>query len=264
MAKKKFKLNFVFDAPVTISFCLISVVLFVLNQIVLNQIVLKGSLDGKILSSPTTSAGPVPFIASNPASYFRLFLYAFGAQNWVLLFTNLMFLLMLGPSQEERYGSVVIGIMMGVSILFSGVLNACFCETSLKGCNCVIFMMIFLNSFMSFSKKKIPASFFIIFIFYIIKEILQVTDKRFSGIVGLIICITGGLCGSLFAFLTSPKARAEKKSEKTSKPISSMTAEEKTAFLEELDSQSPRNRANKTKKSDSNDDDTTVIGTIKF
>ena len=68
---------------------------------------------------------------------------------------------------------------------------------------------------------------------------------------------------SLFAFLTSPKARAEKKSEKNSKPIKSMTAEEKTAFLEELDSQSPRNNSKKSKKSDS-DDDTTVIGTIKF
>ena len=258
MAMKKIKLNFVFDAPVTISFCLISVILFVLNQFVF-----KGTLDGMILSSPTTVSGPVPFVVSNPASYFRLFLYAFSAQNWLLLFTNLMFLLMLGPSQEERYGSVVIGIMIGVSILFSGVLNACFCETSLKGCNCVVFMMIFLNSFMSFSKKKIPASFVIIFIFYIIKEILQVSDKRLSGIVGLIICITGGLCGSLFAFLTSPKARAEKKSEKTSRPISSMTAEEKTAFLEELDSQSPRNNSKKSKKSDS-DDDTTVIGTIKF
>ena len=42
-----------------------------------------------------------------------------------------------------------------------------------------------------------------------------------------------------------------------------MTAEEKTAFLEELDSQSPRNNSKKAKKSDS-DDDTTVIGTIKF
>ena len=153
--------------------------------------------------------------------------------------------------------------MMGVSIIFSGVLNACFCETSLKGCNCVIFMMIFLNSFMSFSKKKIPSSFVIIFIFYIVKEILQVSDKRLSGIVGLIICIAGGLCGSLFAFLTSPKARAEKKSEKNAKNTAPMTMEEKTAFLEELDSQSPRNHSKKSKKYDS-DDDTTVIGTIKF
>lgn len=259
MAKKKFKFNFVFDSPVTISFSLLSVLLFVLNCLAI-----KGSLDIKILSSPTTSAGPIPFMATQISSYLRLFLYAFGSQNFVGLLSNLLFLLMLGPVMEERYGSLVIGIMMAVSVLFSGVLNTCFCETSLQGCMPIIFMMIFLNSFMSFSKKKIPASFFIIFIFYIIKEILQVTDKRFSGIVGLIICITGGLCGSLFAFLTSPKARAEKKSEKTSKPISSMTAEEKTAFLEELDSQSPRNRANKTKKSDSNDDDTTVIGTIKF
>ena len=61
MAMKKIKLNFVFDAPVTISFCLISVILFVLNQFVF-----KGTLDGMILSSPTTIAGPVPFVVSNP------------------------------------------------------------------------------------------------------------------------------------------------------------------------------------------------------
>lgn len=39
-----------------------------------------------------------------------------------------------------------------------------------------------------------------------------------------------------------------------------MTQEERAAYLEELDSQSPRNRKNK--KND--DDDTTVIGTLKF
>lgn len=252
MAKKKFKFNFVFDSPVTISFSLLSVLLFVLNCLPI-----KGTLDIKILSSPTTSAGPIPFMATQISSYLRLFLYAFGSQNFVGLLSNLLFLLMLGPVMEERYGSLVIGIMMAVSVLFSGVLNTCFCETSLQGCMPIIFMMIFLNSFMSFSKKKIPVSFLVIFVFYIVRE---VSGKTFSEIVGLIICITGGLCGSLFAFLTSPKARAEKKSEKTSKPISSMTAEEKTAFLEELDSQSPRNRKNK--KND--DDDTTVIGTLKF
>ena len=63
--------------------------------------------------------------------------------------------------------------------------------------------------------------------------------------------------------MTSPKARAEKKSEKNAKNTAPMTMEEKTAFLEELDSQSPRNHSKKSTKSDS-DDDTTVIGTIKF
>lgn len=251
MAKKKFKFNFVFDSPVTISFSLLSVLLFVLNCLPI-----KGTPDIKILSSPTTSAGPIPFMATQISSYLRLFLYAFGSQNFVGLLSNLLFLLMLGPVMEERYGSLVIGIMMAVSVLFSGVLNTCFCETSLQGCMPIIFMMIFLNSFMSFSKKKIPVSFFVIFVFYIVRE---VSGKTFSEIVGLIICITGGLCGSLFAFLTSPKARAEKKSAK-SENDRQMTQEERAAYLEELDSQSPRNRKNK--KND--DDDTTVIGTLKF
>ena len=251
MAKKKFKFNFVFDSPVTISFSLLSVLLFVLNCLAI-----KGTLDVKILSSPTTSAGPIPFMATQISSYLRLFLYAFGSQNFVGLLSNLLFLLMLGPVMEERYGSLVIGIMMAVSVLFSGVLNTCFCETSLQGCMPIIFMMIFLNSFMSFSKKKIPVSFLVIFVFYIARE---VSGKTFSEIVGLIICITGGLCGSLFAFLTSPKVRAEKKSAK-SENDRQMTQEERAAYLEELDSQSPRNRKNK--KND--DDDTTVIGTLKF
>lgn len=251
MAKKKFKFNFVFDSPVTISFSLLSVLLFVLNCLAI-----KGTLDVKILSSPTTSAGPIPFMATQISSYLRLFLYAFGSQNFVGLLSNLLFLLMLGPVMEERYGSLVIGIMMAVSVLFSGVLNTCFCETSLQGCMPIIFMMIFLNSFMSFSKKKIPVSFLVIFVFYIAREVF---GKTFSEIVGLIICITGGLCGSLFAFLTSPKVRAEKKSAK-SENDRQMTQEERAAYLEELDSQSPRNRKNK--KND--DDDTTVIGTLKF
>ena len=251
MAKKKIKFNFVFDSPVTISFSLLSVLLFVLNCFAI-----KGTLDVKILTSPTTSAGPIPFMATQISSYLRLFLYAFGSQNFVGLLSNLLFLLMLGPVMEERYGSLVIGIMMAVSVLFSGVLNTCFCETSLQGCMPIIFMMIFLNSFMSFSKKKIPVSFLVIFVFYIARE---VSGKTFSEIVGLIICITGGLCGSLFAFLTSPKARAEKKSAK-SENDRQMTQEERAAYLEELDSQSPRNRKNK--KND--DDDTTVIGTLKF
>lgn len=251
MAKKKIKFNFVFDSPVTISFSLLSVLLFVLNCLAF-----KGTLDVKILSSPTTSAGPIPFMATQIYSYLRLFLYAFGSQNFVGLLSNLLFLLMLGPVMEERYGSLVIGIMMAVSVLFSGVLNTCFCETSLQGCMPIIFMMIFLNSFMSFSKKKIPVSFLVIFVFYIARE---VSGKTFSEIVGLIICITGGLCGSLFAFLTSPKVRAEKKSAK-SENDRQMTQEERAAYLEELDSQSPRNRKNK--KND--DDDTTVIGTLKF
>jgi hypothetical protein len=65
------------------------------------------------------------------------------------------------------------------------------------------------------------------------------------------------LCGSLFAFLTSPKVKASKK---TSGGL--LSRAEKIAYAEEIDSQSPRNKKNKTPSYD--DDETTVVGTLKF
>ena len=42
---------------------------------------------------------------------------------------------------------------------------------------------------------------------------MQVMRKNLNGIIGVVIIAAGGLCGSLFAFLTSPKARKAKKNE---------------------------------------------------
>lgn len=253
MAKKKFKLNLnvAYDAPVTLTFSIICVVLFLLNTFAF-----KGTLTDKFLASATSVSGAHAFLVKSPVSYLRLIFYVFGAVSSSALITELLFILLLGPSMEERYGSIVIGIMIGVSALFSGVLNACFGESSLIGASPVIFMLIFLNSFMSFSKKKIPLSFVAVFVLFILREIFE---NNLNGIIGIVICIAGGLCGSLFAFLTSPKARSEKKKSKESSTTANV---DKTAFLEELDSQSPRNKKNN--RSTDDDDDTTVVGTLKF
>jgi membrane associated rhomboid family serine protease len=157
---------------------------------------------------------------------------------------------------EERYGSVIIGIMIFVSALFAGVLNACFCETSLVGAVPLVSMMIFLNAFMSFSKKKFPLSFAAVMVLFVLLQIFSG-----AGAVKIIICIAGGLCGSLFAFLTSPKMKAEKKASKGAGGSGGglLNRAEKVAYAEELDRNSPRN-----KKSYDDDDESTVVGTLKF
>ncbi|BDC94281.1 rhomboid family intramembrane serine protease [Treponema bryantii] len=249
MSKKKFKINLKvsYDAPVTLSFVIICAVLFLLNSFAIKN----GSME-KILASPTTQAGVLPFIVKQPLSYIRLLLYIFGAGDGSVLITNLILIMLLGPAMEERYGSVIIGIMIFVSALFAGVLNACFCVESLQGAVPVVCMMIFLNAFMSFSKKTFPLSFAAVIILFIFLEIFTG-----AGAVKIIICIAGGLCGSLFAFLTSPKVKASKK---TSGGL--LSRAEKIAYAEEIDSQSPRNKKNKTPSYD--DDETTVVGTLKF
>ena len=104
-------------------------------------------------------------------------------------------------------------------------------------------------------KKKIPLSFVIIFILLIVKDVLS--D---SGLITLIINICGGLCGSLIAFLASPKVRATKKESKGGL----LSKAEKIAYLKELDSQSPRFKNKDKKNNSSSSEEETVIGTLKF
>ena len=255
MAKKKFKIDLKveYDAPVTLTFVIICVIIFLLNMILAKSG--KGAGFEKIFVSPTSQAGLLPFIPGAPVSYIRLLFYIFGAAagEASLLFTNLILIMLLGPAMEERYGSVIIGIMIFVSALFAGVLNACFCDTSLVGAVPLVSMMIFLNAFMSFSKKKFPLSFAAVMVLFVLLQIFSG-----AGAVQIIICIAGGLCGSLFAFLTSPKMKAEKKASKSASGGGLLSRAEKAAYAEELDRNSPRN-----KKSD-DDDETTVVGTLKF
>lgn len=271
MAKKKFHLNIkvAYDAPVTLTFVIVCAIIFLINMIFMKG----GKALGfeKIFASPTNQAGALPFIPSAPLSYVRLLFYIFGADfaglstgfssgAASLFFTSVIVILLLGPGMEERYGSVIIGIMIFVSALFSGVLNACFCETTLVGAAPLVFMMLFLNAFISFSKKKIELPSTGVMVTMII--LMQLNG---AGAVKIIICIAGGLCGSLFAFLTSPKMKAEKKNNNnstgsTKKSSGLLNRAEKLAYAEELDKNSPRNK----KPSDDDGDETTVVGTLKF
>ena len=260
MAKKKFNLNVkvAYDAPVTLTFVIVCAFIFLLN-IFLAKNGKAGGLE-KIFASPTNQAGVLPFIPSAPISYVRLLFYIFGAAvgGASVLFTNLILIMLLGPAMEERYGSTIIGIMIFVSALFSGVLNACFSSDSLIGAVPVVCMMIFLNAFMSFSKKKFPLSFAAVMVFFVLLQIFEG-----EGAIRIIICIAGGLCGSLFAFLTSPKMKAEKKASKSSGDSGRggfLSRAEKARYAEELDRNSPRNK----KSYDDDDDETTVVGTLKF
>lgn len=259
MAKKKFKIDLkvAYDAPVTLTFVIICVLLLLLN----NFVIKNGALE-RLLASPTSQAGALPFVVQEPLSYLRLLLYIFGSGATVEYITNLLIILMLGPAMEERYGSVIIGIMIFVSALFSGVLNASFCNESLVGAVPVVCMMTFLTAFVSFSNKTVPMTFLATIVAF---GYLAINSGL--GAVRFIICVAGGLCGSLLAFLTSPKMKAEKKASKsggagvagkTGKGGGLLNRAEKVAYAEELDRNSPRN-----KKSE-DDDDTTVVGTLKF
>lgn len=246
MANKKSKLKFVYDAPVTLTFVIVTILLYVLDLFVF-----KNKLTSEYLLTPTVAAGKLPFAFSDINSILRLLLHVFGNSDRVFMICNLIFILLLGQSMEERYGSVIIGVMIFVSALFSGVLNACFCMESVSGSDCIVFMLILLDTMMHLSRKKVSASSVSVIILFVC---MQIFKENPNGIVGVVIVLAGGLCGSLFAFLTSPKARKAKKNE--------------SALAEFQDYNSPRfsNKSTGMRKEKKSYDDSeeTVVGHIEL
>lgn len=223
------------DAPFSFVFVVLSIILFLVDSFIL-----KGKLHELILSSPTKSSGENPFLASSVLSYLKIFFYVFGGNDFKILFVNLIFILLLGQNLEEYYGSILIGICFFVSTIFSGVLNSIFSLHSLIGCTCIVMMMIFQNIIMNFSKGKISVPSFMIAILFIIFEIIY---KNQSGILGFFINLIGGFCGAFLVFILSPLFHSVQKKVKGN---------------------SSKNIRNKNDKSEETDDDSTVVGTLKF
>ncbi|MCR4736377.1 MAG: rhomboid family intramembrane serine protease [Treponema sp.] len=244
MAKKKTKIKISYDSPVALSFAIVTILLYVLNFLLL-----KDKIDS-FFYAPTSAAGSFAFDFKSPFSYLRLIIYQFGYFDLSFLFADLIIILLLGQILEERYGSVIMGLMMFFSSLFSGVLNACFCKDNLCGAASIVIMMVFLNTLTSISKKNVS--------FLSILAIGLVICREFfakeSGIISVVVCIAGGLCGSLFAFLASPKARTSSKKENSSKS--------KAELIEEIDSASPRFKSKST--APGSDDETVVLGSIEL
>ena len=259
MAKKKFKLKFVYDAPVTLTFALLAFGIFLLDTFAF-----KGTFSGQWLLTPTVAEGFLPFSFSDFPSIVRLFLHVFGYTDPAVLICNLIFILLLGPAMEERYGSVIIGIMIFVAALFSGVLSACFCKVPACGAEPVVFMLVLLCTMMHLSRSKVSASSLAVIALFIGMLVLR---KNPNGVIGVVITAAGGLCGSLFAFLTSPKARKAKKSEAA---LSEFNDENSPRFSVKSSGGRARSDSGKKpawgasrKKSDS-DDETTVVGTLEL
>src|SRR5574344_1342972 len=112
-AKRKSGLHVTFNAPVTLIFAFLCVVFFALDAF---------WLKGKIGSA-------VAFNFKNPFDYTRILTHVFGNTSWTELFLNLAYILLLGPTLEERYGSPITALTMVMAALVTGVLNVCFLST---------------------------------------------------------------------------------------------------------------------------------------
>lgn len=208
--KKKARLKIIYNAPVTLTFSIVSVILLAVTHFP----PLSGLISTFFMVPGKIGSG-IAFNWTNPLDYFLLFTHVLGHSDWNHLLANLSFILLLGPLLEERYGSPMLILMMSITALVTGVINVCFIPRPMLGASGIAFMMILLSSFTAISKHQIPLTFLLVLALYMGREFA--TGFKNQDISSLA-HITGGLCGSLFGFLTahSPKGRRSTKAADTS------------------------------------------------
>lgn len=216
MAKKN-SLKFIFDSPVVLVFSVVSAVIFI------SDLILKLNLSEKIFECPGAKSVPA-FDFKSALSYVKLVIYPFGGENSTSFFLNIGFILLLGPVLEERYGSIMLALMIFITSLVGGVLTACVSTFGIYGCGGIVFMMIILSVLSVFIKKQLPVSWIFIFALYLAFSLFS--GKKISGFmpfmqnnVPVFIQLASGICGSLFGFFVCPKKRSsqiqKKQQEKT-------------------------------------------------
>ncbi len=175
-----------YNAPVTLTFVLLCVGVYLLN-------LLTGGASNYLLFSVYRSS-PL-----NPLTYLRLFLHVMGHVSWEHLLGNMMFLLILGPMLEEKYGGRNLLLVMGATALSTGLVNVIFFpHIILLGASGIVFAMILLSSFTVTEKNKLPLSFLLVALLYIGQ---QAVDGLFTqDNISQMAHIVGGIVGSVLGF----------------------------------------------------------------
>lgn len=192
-----------YNAPVSITYAVLCALILLFDHMLSGHLMV-------VFTAPGSQACPAAFNPSRVLDYFRLFTHVFGHADWTHFLNNFAYILLLGPLMEERYGSAMVALMMTITALVTGVINACVIPASLLGASGIAFMLILLASLSTIEKNEIPVSFLLVLAIFLGREFVHTTR---IDTIATFAHIAGGLCGSLFGFLVAPKQRQSKKTE---------------------------------------------------
>lgn len=183
--KKRLRISF--NAPAVLIFALICVAAQVLNLLT------HGASNRLIFSIYRSS--PL-----NPLSYVRSVAHVFGHADWEHLMGNMMYILILGPMLEEKYGTSNMVFVMLATALSTGIINLVFFPSvRLLGASGIVFAMILLASITTSSDHSIPLSFILVAILYIGQQIFEglFTVNNVSHMAHIV----GGIVGTVLGFV---------------------------------------------------------------
>ncbi len=175
-----------FNAPVILSFALLSLLALVLGTL-------------------TNDATTYQFFSvyrsslSDPLTYVRFFGHVLGHAGYEHYMGNMLLLLLVGPGIEEKYGHKTTALCIAITALVTGLVQFIFFPTTvLLGASGVVFMMIVLSSFTEMGKEGIPITLILVVIFYLGGELIDSLTTADN--VSRLTHIVGGLCGLVFGF----------------------------------------------------------------
>ena len=178
--------NFQYNSVLILTYFFISLVAIILKYVT------NGKTNNLLFSSYRSSL-------KNPLTYIRFFTHIIGHENWKHFSTNFLYILLIGPMLEEKYGTVNLLVMMLITAGVIGIINYIIGKKKILGASGIVFMLIVMSSFVNLQAGKIPITLVLIFIFYIVNEILDGMFKddnvSHSG------HIIGALCGAIFGFI---------------------------------------------------------------
>ncbi len=189
-----------YNSPVVLSFALVAFLILILN-----------SLTGDKFTSAFFVTYP-HFDWTSPLDYFRLVSHVLGHKNWAHLSANFSVILLIGPILEEKYGSANLMKMMLITALVTGILNSLFFSSGLMGASGLAFLMILLGSFTNTKVGEIPLTFILVLVLFLAQEFIRAFGQDD---VSQFAHILGGISGSIFGFLHSPKNASASLSKRT-------------------------------------------------
>lgn len=180
-----------YNAPVTLTFCLVCLIMQLIAELVGQQFAV-------FFSSPG-------IFDVNPVHYIGFVTHSFAHSGFPHLIGNLSFILLLGPILEERYGVVQVAVFMGITTVSTGLLNALFFDVNIYGASGLVFLFIILSSFVNVKKGEIPLTFVFVALLFIGKEIYDgLKEDQISQSSHII----GGIIGGIIGFFWSGKKKS--------------------------------------------------------
>ena len=133
----------------------------------------------------------------DPLFYVRLFGHVFGHANFAHFANNMMYILLLGPIVEEKYGSKNLVLLMAITAVVTGLVQVLlFPRTALLGASGIVFLLIMMSAVVG-EGKDIPLTLILVVVVYFgnqIAEGLVEADKvsQLTHIIGGVIGLAGG------------------------------------------------------------------------